>query len=101
MIFVRPFPPLVNSEDEINFAGDVAATIVGEANVNRNSNRVMGSEDFAYMLEKIPGSYIWLGSGEGKSGCMLHNTKYDFNDNILPLGVTYWEQLVKSELPLR
>jgi hippurate hydrolase len=53
------------------------------------------------MLEKIPGAYIWLGAGEGKSGCMLHNTKYDFNDDILPLGISYWEELVKSELPLR
>ena len=53
------------------------------------------------MLEKIPGSYIWLGAGEGKSGCMLHNSKYDFNDNILPLGIAYWEQLVKAEMPLR
>ena len=60
----------------------------------------MGAEDFAYMLEKIPGSYIWLGAGEGKSGCMLHNSKYDFNDDILPLGIAYWEQLVKSEMPL-
>ena len=53
------------------------------------------------MLEKKPGSYIWLGAGEGKSGCMLHNTKYDFNDNVLPLGISYWKELVKSELPLR
>ena len=53
------------------------------------------------MLEKIPGSYIWLGAGEKKSGCMLHNSKYDFNDDILPLGIAYWEQLVKSEMPLR
>ena len=61
----------------------------------------MGAEDFAYMFEKVPGSYIWLGAGEGNSGCMLHNSKYDFNDNILPLGIAYWEQLVKSEMPLR
>ena len=49
-----------------------------------------------YMLEKKPGSYIWLGAGEGRSDRMLHNTKYDFNDNVLPLGISYWKELVKS-----
>ena len=44
---------------------------------------------------------IIMGAGEGKSGCMLHNSKYDFNDDILPLGIAYWEKLVKSEMPLR
>ena len=64
--FRKTFPPLINSEDEINFAGDVAAAIVGETNVNRNSNRVMGSEDFAYMSNLIPGGYVTIGQGEGR-----------------------------------
>ena len=58
----------------------------------------MGAEDFAYMLEKKPGAYIWLGAGEGKSGCMLHNSKYDFNDKIIPLGISYWCNLVQNQL---
>jgi len=61
----------------------------------------MGAEGFAYMLEKKPGCYIWLGAGEGKAGSMLHNAKYDFNNNIIPLGIAYWNELVKSELPIR
>ena len=77
------------------------SNLFGKDAVKTNMAPSMGAEDFAYMLEKIPGSYIWLGAGEGKSGCMLHNSKYDFNDDILPLGIAYWEQLVKSEMPLR
>lgn len=96
--FRTTFPPLINSEDEINFAGDVAAAIVGEANVNRNSNRVMGSEDFAYMSNLIPGGYVTIGQGEGKWDCEVHNPHYDFNDEVLPLGASYWAKLVETKL---
>ena len=61
----------------------------------------MGAEDFAYMLEEKPGCYIWLGAGKEKVGSMLHNSQYDFNDDIIPLGIAYWDELVKSELSLR
>jgi hypothetical protein len=50
----------------------------------------MGAEDFAYMLREKPGCYVWLGNGPGSGGCTLHNPHYDFNDAILPLGVSYW-----------
>ena len=59
----------------------------------------MVAEDFAFMLEERPGAYIWLGAGEAVEGKMLHNTGYDFNDDILPVGASYWSQLVESELP--
>ena len=96
--FRKTFPPLINSEDEINFAGDVAAAIVGETNVNRNSNRVMGSEDFAYMSNLIPGGYVTIGQGEGKWNCEVHNPYYDFNDEVLTLGASYWAKLVETKL---
>ena len=98
---VKGYPVTVNNIESSEKAIEVTSSIFGSSSVKTNMAPSMGAEDFAYMLEKTPGAYIWLGAGEGKSGCMLHNTKYDFNDNILPLGITYWEQLVKSELPLR
>ena len=98
---VKGYPVTVNNIEFSEKAIQVTSSIFGSSSVKTNMAPSMGAEDFAYMLEKTPGAYIWLGAGEGKSGCMLHNTKYDFNDNILPLGITYWEQLVKSELPLR
>ena len=79
----------------------VAQNIVGKKFVKTGLAPSMGAEDFAYMLEKKSGCYIWLGAGEGVSGCMLHNSKYDFNDDIIPLGIAYWEELVKQELPVR
>ena len=55
----------------------------------------MGAEDFAFMLQVKPGCYIWIGNGSGEGGCMLHNPGYDFNDEILPLGASYWVKLVE------
>ena len=98
---IKGYPVTVNDVQSSEKAIEVSSNLFGKDSVKTNMAPSMGAEDFAYMLEKIPGSYIWLGAGEGKSGCMLHNTKYDFNDNIIPLGISYWEQLVKSELPLR
>ena len=56
----------------------------------------MGGEDFSYLLEKKPGSYLYIGQGDDKHKAHLHTTKYDFNDNLLPVGVNYWVQLVKE-----
>ena len=98
---IKGYPVTVNDVQSSEKAIEVSSNLFGKDSVKTNMAPSMGAEDFAYMLEKIPGSYIWLGAGEGKSGCMLHNTKYDFNDNIIPLGISYWEQLVKSELPFR
>jgi len=74
--------------------------IVGEDKVNMNAKAAMGSEDFAYMLQERPGSYMWIGNGDGEGTCMVHNPGYDFNDDILPLGATYWARLVEHVLPL-
>ena len=58
----------------------------------------MGSEDFAWMLLKRPGCYIWVGNGDGAGSCMVHNPGYDFNDEILPIGASYWATLVEQQL---
>ena len=59
----------------------------------------MGAEDFAFMLNEKPGSYVWIGQAGGPSGCMVHNPRYDFNDEILPVGASYWAKLVETALP--
>jgi hippurate hydrolase len=92
------FPPLVNDPREAQWIGDVAAAIVGEENVNRNGGYVMASEDFSYMLEKVPGAFILIGNGGGEGGCEVHNPGYDFNDAALPLGATLWARVVETRL---
>ena len=93
------YPPTVNTETEALRAADVARAVVGSNKVHVNMPPSMVAEDFAFMLEERPGAYIWLGAGEAVEGKMLHNTGYDFNDDILPVGASYWAQLVESELP--
>jgi len=95
------FPPLVNNPDEAKWIGDVAASIVGEHNVNREGAYVMASEDFSYMLEKVPGAFILIGNGGGEGGCEVHNPGYDFNDEALPLGATLWSRVVETRLAKR
>ncbi len=95
------FPPLVNNPDEAKWIGDVAASIVGEENVNREGGYVMASEDFSYMLEKVPGAFILIGNGGGEGGCEVHNPGYDFNDDALPLGATLWSRVVETRLAKR
>ena len=94
------YPPTVNHMAESQRAIDVAQEIVGANHIVHNPPASMGAEDFAYMLEQRKGSYIWIGAGEAVSGKMLHNTQYDFNDEILPIGASYWAKLVERELPL-
>ena len=95
----RGYPATVNSAKETEFAAGVADAVVGESNVDRNPEPSMGAEDFAYMLEKRPGSYIWLGAQGGPAKGLLHNPRYDFNDEILPIGASYWAKLVETALP--
>ena len=95
------FPPLVNNPDEAKWIGDVAASIVGEDKVNREGGYVMASEDFSYMLEKVPGAFILIGNGGGEGGCEVHNPGYDFNDEALPLGATLWARVVETRLAKR
>jgi len=94
------YPPTVNHSAESQRAIAIAGEIVGAENITVNPPASMGAEDFAYMLEECKGAYIWLGGGEAVVGKMLHNTSYDFNDEVLPIGASYWARLVETELPL-
>ena len=90
------YPPTINSKKESEFAANVAKKIFGEANVNTEIDPSMGGEDFSYLLEKKPGAYLYIGQGDDNHKAHLHTTKYDFNDNLLPIGVNYWVELVKE-----
>ncbi len=91
---------LVNTEAETNFARQVALDLVGAEHVTLHGPALTGSEDFAFMLEKIPGSYLLIGNGDGDSAgaCMVHNPKYDFNDDNIAIGATYWVALAQRYL---
>ena len=93
------YPPTVNHADESSRAVFVASDVLGAENVITDLPPSMGAEDFAFMLGEKPGSYIWLGAGPAKEGAMLHNDRYDFNDDVLAMGASYWARLVESELP--
>lgn len=94
----KRYPATVNSEDEAELAAAAAVAVAGTGNVERRPSPSMGSEDFAYMLRERPGCYAWLGNGPMDGGCMLHNPNYDFNDDILPVGASYWATLVEHIL---
>ncbi|HWT39009.1 MAG TPA: M20 aminoacylase family protein [Paraburkholderia sp.] len=96
--YVEGYPVVVNTDEETEFAIQVARELVGAANVEPNADILMGSEDFAFMLEQRPGSFLRLGNGVGEDGCMVHNPHYDFNDRNLPIGAAYWTRLVERYL---
>ena len=96
--FRRGYPPLVNHARETEIACNAAALTVGEENVDRNGAPRMASEDFSYMLEARPGAFIFLGNGDGEGSCDVHNPRYDFNDEILPVGASYFANLVEMVL---
>jgi len=96
--FRATFPPLVNDPDETRFIADTAAELVGDDNVNRQAGLVMASEDFAAMLERVPGAYIQIGNGAGEGGCEVHNPGYDFNDAAIPYGAALFARLVERRL---
>jgi hippurate hydrolase len=103
--FDRNYPPTINDETAAVFARQVMASIVGAENVLKQEP-TMGAEDFAYMLQAKPGAYCFIGNGDGdhratghgEGPCTLHNPSYDFNDDLIPLGATYWVQLVSQWL---
>ncbi|MCK6390596.1 MAG: M20 family metallopeptidase [Azonexus sp.] len=97
--FEHRYPPTVNSPAEAKFCQQVAAELFGEDRVLTDILPSMGAEDFSYMLQEKPGCYVWLGNGPGTGGCTLHNPHYDFNDELLRLGVSYWVHLVRRALP--
>ncbi len=93
---INKYPPTINSKKESEFAAKIAKQMVGEENVNTDIDPSMGGEDFSYLLNKKPGSYLYIGQGDKNHKAHLHTTKYDFNDNLLPIGVNYWVNLVKE-----
>jgi hippurate hydrolase len=104
--FLRNYPPTVNDAAETQFAAEVMREVVGADSVNTNIEPTMGAEDFSFMLLEKPGCYAFLGNGDGghrEAGhgagpCMLHNASYDFNDELLPVGSTYWVRLATKFL---
>ena len=98
VVYERKYPVLVNHDAQTERARQAAIRLVGADNVVERPP-VMGSEDFAYMLEHRPGAYIRLGNGLGEDGgCMVHNPLYDFNDKALPVGAAFWAHLTQSYL---
>jgi amidohydrolase len=97
--YERIYPATVNSPEEAMFAGDVAESLVGSEHVVRDMEPSMGAEDFSFMLQVKPGAYMRIGQG-GEGSCFLHNSRYDFNDEILPLGSALHAGLVEQSMPL-
>jgi amidohydrolase len=93
-----PYPPCINDADEAAFAGRVLDELVGPDRVDRNRPPTMGGEDFAFMAQARPGAFVFIGNGDSAP---LHTTRYDFNDEISPVGVAYWTKLVEAALPPR
>jgi amidohydrolase len=97
LTYKRTYPATINSPEHAEFAADVAADLVGADKVQRSLPPSMGAEDFSFMLQVKPGAYLRLGQG---GGAFLHNTRYDFNDEVLPLGAALLAGLVERSLPL-
>ncbi|KPH01532.1 amidohydrolase [Pseudomonas sp. RIT-PI-q] len=91
-------PVLINHPEPTAFAREVAREWLGEGQLIDDLRPFTASEDFAFILEKCPGSYLVIGNGDGDSGCLLHNPGYDFNDACLPIGASYWVKLVERFL---
>jgi hippurate hydrolase len=105
--FKRNYPPLVNHAAQTAFAVEAMKAVVGNDKVDTDVEPTMGAEDFAYMLQAKPGCYVFIGNGEGDhrsaghglGPCQLHNASYDFNDQLLPIGASYWVKLAEMSLP--
>ncbi len=94
--FRRGYPVTMNHADQADFAADIAEGIAGQGKVDRDVDPMMGGEDFAYMLEECPGAYILAGNGDSAG---LHHPDYDFNDELIPVGSSYWVKLVETAIP--
>ena len=92
----RGYPVTVNAPQQTAFAAAVAGEVAGMDGIDANADPTMGGEDFAYMLQARPGAYIFLGNGDSSE---LHTDTYDFNDDVIPAGVSYWARLVESGGP--
>jgi hippurate hydrolase len=98
--YERIYPATINTPAEARFAADVAHKLVGHDHVDRQMDPSMGAEDFSFMLQVKPGAYLRLGQG-GEGSCFLHNTRYDFNDDVLPLGAALHAGLIEHGMPLQ
>jgi len=104
--FKRNYPALINHPAETAFALEVMREVAGDAQIDAAVEPTMGAEDFAFMLQEKPGCYVFIGNGEGDhrsaghglGPCNLHNPSYDFNDDLLPIGATYWVRLAQAWL---
>ena len=92
----RGYPVMINSDLETSHMIKAAKNVAGDKNVDDNASQVMGAEDFSYMLEERPGAYIRVGNGNTAS---LHHPKYDFNDESIPFGTSFWVELTETRLP--
>jgi hippurate hydrolase len=91
----RGYPPTINHGAETDFAASIARKVAGDERVDVNAPPTMGSEDFSFMLEARPGAFIFIGNGDSAT---LHHPSYDFNDEVLPYGMSYWVELVETAL---
>jgi hippurate hydrolase len=98
--YERVYPATVNHAREAEFAATVAESLIGAENVVRNLEPSMGSEDFSFMLQAKPGAFARLGQGGIEGGCFLHNSLYDFNDAVIPLGAGYLAALAETAMPI-
>jgi hippurate hydrolase len=92
------YPVVVNHADQTAFAADVARSVVGPDQVTTDMPPKLGGEDFAYMLQARPGAFVFMGIGETAGG--LHHPAYDFNDEVIPHGISYWAKLVETAMPV-
>jgi amidohydrolase len=97
--YERVYPATINTPREAQFAASVAESLVGAERVIGDMEPSMGAEDFSFMLQVKPGAYMRIGQG-GEGSCMLHNSRYDFNDEILPLGSALHASLIEQSMPL-
>ncbi len=95
LTYKRDYPVTRNHQRETNFAASVASQVVGEERVDTDVAPVMGAEDFSFMLEARPGAFIFVGNGESAG---LHHPAYDFNDEVIPIGTSYWVKLVETAM---
>jgi len=102
LTYERVYPATVNSAREALFAAEVARSVVGRGNVIDDLDPSMGAEDFSFMLQRRPGAYARLGQGGSGGGptCFLHDSRYDFNDDVIPIGAGYLAALVEQAMPL-
>jgi hippurate hydrolase len=96
LTYKRGYPVLVNHENQTEFAASVASQIAGQDKVDTSLPPMMGAEDFSYMLNARPGAFIWIGNGDSAG---LHHPSYNFSDDAIPFGTSYWVRLVETALP--